>query len=76
MMLLAIVSVASQKNACARRRHRDVLPALATLIMQQRELITLQKAILAGINHLPEVLPPPIAHAVHDLIGQKPNVRQ
>jgi len=49
---------------------------LATLIMQQRELITLQKAILAGINHLPEVLPPSIAHAVHDLIGQKPNVRQ
>ena len=49
---------------------------LATLIMQQRELIALQRATLASVNQLPEVLPLPIAQAVADQIESRRSARQ
>jgi len=49
---------------------------LATLIMQQRELIALQRATLAGVNQLPEVLALPIAQAVAVQIESRRSARQ
>ena len=49
---------------------------LATLIMQQRELIGLQRATLAGVNGLPDTLPPPIAQAVAELVESRRSARQ
>ena len=49
---------------------------LATLIMQQREMIAVERGIQSAVLELPKIMTPLMAEAVVDMLGPKTPSRQ